>query len=67
MRLSHLSLPSPGYQRHVSVLFNSLCSLDPNVLCCRSLNIFNSRLVIASPSTSTDLDYSRVEGVVAHE
>ena len=33
----------------------------------KSLNIFNSRLVIASPSTSTDMDYSRVEGVVGHE
>ncbi len=33
----------------------------------KSLNIFNSRLVIASPSTSTDTDYSRVEGVVGHE
>ena len=33
----------------------------------KSLNIFNSRLVIASPATSTDLDYARVEGVVGHE
>ncbi|BDA49167.1 Aminopeptidase N [Coccomyxa sp. Obi] len=33
----------------------------------KSLNIFNSRLVIASPTTSTDMDYSRVEGVVGHE
>ena len=33
----------------------------------KSLNIFNSRLVIASPATSTDLDFARVEGVVAHE
>jgi len=33
----------------------------------KSLNIFNSRLVIASPATSTDQDYSRVEGVVGHE
>lgn len=33
----------------------------------KSLNIFNSRLVIASPATSTDMDYSRVEGVVGHE
>ena len=33
----------------------------------KSLNVFNSRLVIASPATSTDLDYARVEGVVGHE
>ncbi|GLC52687.1 hypothetical protein PLESTB_000657300 [Pleodorina starrii] len=33
----------------------------------KSLNIFNSRLVLASPQTATDLDYSRIEGVVGHE
>lgn len=33
----------------------------------RSLNIFNSRLVLASPETATDMDYSRIEGVVGHE
>uniref|UniRef100_A0A7S3VSY4 Aminopeptidase N n=2 Tax=Dunaliella tertiolecta TaxID=3047 RepID=A0A7S3VSY4_DUNTE len=33
----------------------------------KSLNVFNSRLVLASPETATDLDYSRIEGVVGHE
>ncbi|GLI71085.1 hypothetical protein VaNZ11_016002 [Volvox africanus] len=33
----------------------------------KALNIFNSRLVLASPETATDLDYSRIEGVVGHE
>lgn len=33
----------------------------------KSLNIFNSRLVLASPRTATDLDFKRIEGVVAHE
>ena len=33
----------------------------------KSLNIFNSRLVLASPKTATDLDFKRIEGVVAHE
>jgi aminopeptidase N len=33
----------------------------------KSLNIFNSRLVLASPQTATDLDYERIEGVVGHE
>jgi len=33
----------------------------------KSLNIFNSRLVLASPTTATDTDYSRIEGVVGHE
>lgn len=33
----------------------------------KSLNVFNSRLVLASPDTATDMDYHRIEGVVAHE
>lgn len=31
------------------------------------LQIFNSRLVLASPQTATDADYTAIEGVVAHE
>ncbi|MBT7612960.1 MAG: aminopeptidase N, partial [Rhodospirillaceae bacterium] len=33
----------------------------------KSLNIFNSRLVLASPETATDGDYGAIEGVIAHE
>ncbi len=33
----------------------------------KSLNIFNSRLVLATPDTATDFDFNRIEGVVAHE
>ncbi len=33
----------------------------------KGLNIFNSSLLLADPSTATDLDYERIEGVVAHE
>jgi aminopeptidase N len=33
----------------------------------KGLNIFNSSLVLAEPSTATDFDYERIEGVVAHE
>ena len=33
----------------------------------KGLNIFNSSLVLADPETATDLDYERIEGVVAHE
>ena len=33
----------------------------------KSLNVFNSRLILASPETATDGDYERIEGVVAHE
>ena len=32
----------------------------------KALNIFNSRLILASPETATDMDYARIEGVVAH-
>lgn len=33
----------------------------------KSLNIFNSKLVLAKPETATDGDYLAIEGVVAHE
>jgi aminopeptidase N len=33
----------------------------------KGLNIFNSSLLLADPETVTDLDYERIEGVVAHE
>ncbi len=33
----------------------------------KSVNIFNSRLVLATPDTATDFDFNRIEGVVAHE
>ncbi len=33
----------------------------------KGLNIFNARLVLASPETATDADYERIESVIAHE
>jgi len=33
----------------------------------KSLNVFNSRLVLASPDTATDIDYERIQGVIGHE
>jgi aminopeptidase N len=33
----------------------------------KSLNIFNSRCVLASPETATDSDYQTIEGVIGHE
>ncbi|HKJ65933.1 MAG TPA: aminopeptidase N [Desulfopila sp.] len=33
----------------------------------KGLNIFNSKYVLASPQTATDLDYLGIEGVIAHE
>ncbi len=33
----------------------------------KSLNIFNSRFVLAKPETATDSDYINIEGVIGHE
>lgn len=33
----------------------------------KSLNIFNSRYVLASPESATDTDYQLIEGVIGHE
>ncbi len=33
----------------------------------KGLNIFNSSLLLADPDTASDLDYERIESVVAHE
>jgi aminopeptidase N len=33
----------------------------------KSLNIFNSKYVLARPDTATDMDYLKIEAVVAHE
>lgn len=33
----------------------------------KGLNIFNDRLILASPDTATDANYERIESVVAHE
>ena len=33
----------------------------------KGLNVFNDKLVLASPETATDTDYARIEAVVAHE
>ena len=33
----------------------------------KGLNIFNASLLLADPATATDLDYERIEGVIAHE
>ena len=33
----------------------------------KGLNVFNSRYVLASPETATDVDYANIERIVAHE
>ncbi|MBL4808058.1 MAG: aminopeptidase N [Rhodobacteraceae bacterium] len=33
----------------------------------KGLNVFNSSLVLASPETATDMNYERIESVIAHE
>ena len=50
-------------------LFNIVAADDFNMGAMenKSLNVFNSRLVLCSPETATDLDYNRIEGVIGHE
>ncbi len=33
----------------------------------KGLNVFNSKLVFASPETATDVDYTNIEAVIGHE
>ena len=33
----------------------------------KGLNIFNAAAVLASPETSTDMNFERIEGIIAHE
>ncbi len=33
----------------------------------KGLNVFNASLLLADPTTATDLDYERIESVIAHE
>ena len=33
----------------------------------KGLNIFNDKLLLARPETATDVDYDRIESVIAHE
>jgi aminopeptidase N len=33
----------------------------------KGLNVFNSKYILAEPTTATDADYEHIEGVVAHE
>jgi len=33
----------------------------------KGLNIFNTAVVLAKPSTAMDCDYERVQGVVGHK
>ncbi|WP_293675791.1 aminopeptidase N [uncultured Phenylobacterium sp.] len=33
----------------------------------KGLNVFNSSLLLADPATATDVDYERIEAVIAHE
>ncbi|NTV14314.1 MAG: aminopeptidase N [Desulfobulbaceae bacterium] len=33
----------------------------------KGLNVFNSKYVLASPATATDVDYENIEAVIAHE
>ncbi|CAN6930201.1 unnamed protein product [Brassica oleracea] len=46
-------------------LFNIVAVPDFNIM--STLQIFNSKLVLASPETATDADYAAILGVIGHE
>ena len=50
-------------------LFNVVAVHDFNVGAMenKSLNIFNEKVLLADPETSTDMDYYNIESVIAHE
>ena len=50
-------------------LFNIVAVADFNAGAMenKSLNVFNTRYVLADPETATDADYDAIEGVIAHE
>lgn len=72
-RFSHIlpfgPLPPPSFLALPQDLFNIVAVDDFNMGAMenKSLNIFNSRLVLADPDSATDTDYARIEGVVGHE
>ena len=33
----------------------------------KGLNVFNDKYILASPETATDIDYARIEAIIAHE
>ena len=60
---------TPKQKKTKQDLFNIVAVDDFNMGAMenKSLNIFNSRLVLASPDSSSDGDYARIEGVVGNE
>ncbi|WP_033067453.1 aminopeptidase N [Thalassospira australica] len=50
-------------------LFNIVAVSDFNMGAMenKSLNVFNAKFVLARPDTATDVDYERIESIVAHE
>lgn len=66
---SALTPPFLAALLHLQDLFNIVAVDDFNMGAMenKSLNIFNSRLVLADPDSATDTDYARIEGVVGHE
>jgi aminopeptidase N len=50
-------------------IYNIVASNDFNMGAMenKSLNIFNSKYVLARPDTATDIDYQGIEGVIGHE
>ena len=65
----HALSPAAAITIYNQDLFNIVAVDDFNMGAMenKSLNIFNSRLVLATPDSSSDGDYARIEGVVGHE
>ena len=49
------------------VFVGYLCSILTFIIYFSCLQIFNSKLVLASPETATDADYAAILGVIGHE
>lgn len=47
--------------------FLNLCEFYYNDALNAPLQIFNSKLVLASPETASDADYAAILGVIGHE
>ena len=56
-------------REYVLDLFNIVAVDDFNMGAMenKGLNIFNSSAVLASPETSTDMNFERIEAIIAHE
>jgi len=69
LTLTHIPNPNPSPSPHPHPNPNQVAVNDFNMGAMenKGLNVFNTACVLAKPSTATDGDYERVQGVVGHE